>query len=341
MDRKDFYYDLPQELIAQTPAENRDQSRLLIYNMQNKQIIDSVFHNVLDYIQPNDCLIVNNSKVIPARLFGEKEGGGAHVEIFLLNQKQDNVWEVMVRPGKRLKPGAVVNIGEGRMRCEILEVIDGGNRLAHFDYQGNFYELLDEIGNMPLPPYITEHLQDNSRYQTVYAENIGSAAAPTAGLHFTDDLLCALKNKGVGIGYVTLHIGLGTFRPVKVNNITDHKMHTEHYVLPQETVDLIKKTKENGGRVIAVGTTSCRTLEGVVGNCGQLVADSGSTDIFIYPGYKFQVVDALITNFHLPESTLLMLISALVGRDEVMRVYEHAIRERYRFFSFGDACFFV
>ncbi len=340
MNLKDFYYDLPKELIAQTPAANRDQSRLLIYNMQNKSIIDGVFHDILDRISPKDCLILNNSKVIPARLFGIKQGGGAKVEVFLLENKQDNIWEIMVRPGKRLKPGAVVDIEGGRMSCEILDVTDGGNRLARFDYDGNFYEILDEIGNMPLPPYITEHLDDNSRYQTVYAKDRGSAAAPTAGLHFTHSLLDALKNKGVGIGYVTLHIGLGTFRPVKVDNITDHKMHTEYYVLPQETVDLIKKTKAQGGRVIAVGTTSCRTLEGVVRNCGELVADSGKTDIFIYPGYKFQVIDALITNFHLPESTLLMLISALAGREDVLDVYQHAIEKRYRFFSFGDACFF-
>lgn len=340
MNLKEFYYDLPQELIAQTPAIHRDQSRLLIYHMQNRTIVDGIFHDILDHIQPNDCLILNNSKVIPARLYGIKEGGGAKVEVFLLENKQDNIWEVMVRPGKRLKPGAVVDIEGSKMKCEILSVTDGGNRLARFDYVGNFYELLDEIGNMPLPPYITQRLEDNDRYQTVYAKPRGSAAAPTAGLHFTDELLNDLKKKGVGIGYVTLHIGLGTFRPVKVDNITDHKMHAEHYMLPQETVDLIKKTKENGGRVIAVGTTSCRTLEGSVRNRGELVADSGTTDIFIYPGYQFRVIDALITNFHLPESTLLMLISALVGRDEVMKIYEHAIKERYRFFSFGDACFF-
>ncbi len=340
MNLKDFYYDLPKELIAQTPAVNRDQSRLLVYNMQSKTIIDSVFHDILDRITPNDCLILNNSKVIPARLFGTKQGGGAKVEIFLLENKNDNIWEVMVRPGKRLKPGAVVDIEGGKMTCEILDIAEGGNRLAKFNYSGNFYEILDEIGNMPLPPYITQHLNDNSRYQTVYAKDLGSAAAPTAGLHFTDALLDQLKQKGVGIGYVTLHIGLGTFRPVKVSNITDHKMHTEHYVLPQETVDLIKKTKAQGGRVIAVGTTSCRTLEGVVRNCGELVANSGKTDIFIYPGYRFQVIDALITNFHLPESTLLMLISALAGREDVLNVYQHAIEQRYRFFSFGDACFF-
>ncbi len=340
MNLKDFYYDLPKELIAQTPAANRDQSRLLIYNMRNKTINDSVFHDILDRISPKDCLILNNSKVIPARLFGIKQGGGAKVEVFLLENKHDNIWEIMVRPGKRLKPGAVVDIEGGKMTCEILEVTEGGNRLARFDYDGNFYEILDQIGNMPLPPYITEHLDDNSRYQTVYAKDRGSAAAPTAGLHFTHSLLNALKNKGVGIGYVTLHIGLGTFRPVKVDNITDHKMHTEHYVLPQETVDLIQKTKAQGGRVIAVGTTSCRTLEGVVRNRGELVADSGKTDIFIYPGYQFQVIDALITNFHLPESTLLMLISALAGREEVLNVYQHAIEKRYRFFSFGDACYF-
>lgn len=340
MNLKEFFYDLPQELIAQTPAAVRDQSRLLIYNMQNKTISDNVFHDILEHIHSEDCLILNNSKVIPARLFGIKEGGGARVEVFLLESKHDDIWEVMVRPGKRLKPGAVVDIGNGKLKCEILSVTDGGNRLAKFRYTGNFYELLDEIGNMPLPPYITEHLEDNERYQTVYAKTCGSSAAPTAGLHFTDELLDQLREKGVGIGYVTLHIGLGTFRPVKVDNITDHKMHTEYYELPQETVDLIKATKERGGRVIAVGTTSCRTLEGAVRNRGELVADSGKTDIFIYPGYQFQVIDALITNFHLPESTLLMLISALAGRDEVMRVYEYAIAQRYRFFSFGDACFF-
>lgn len=341
MQRKDFSYDLPPELIAQTPSAKRDASRLLVYHMDSGEIVDTVFHNIIDEIRPNDCLIMNDSKVIPARLYGIKEGGGARVEVFLLEQKEDDIWEVMVHPGKRLKPGAVVDLENGRMKCEILEVVEGGNRLARFSYSRNFYELLDEIGHMPLPPYITETLSDQSRYQTVYAEHLGSAAAPTAGLHFTEELLAELKKKGVGIGKVTLHIGLGTFRPVKEDNILDHKMHTEHYVLPQETVDLIEKTKKNGGRVIAVGTTSCRTLEGVVRNRGRLCADSGTTDIFIYPGYSFQVIDALITNFHLPESTLLMLVSALAGRENVLRVYEHAIRERYRFFSFGDACFFV
>lgn len=341
MQRKDFSYDLPPELIAQTPSAKRDASRLLVYHMDSGEIVDTVFYNIIDEIRPNDCLIMNDSKVIPARLYGIKEGGGARVEVFLLEQKEDDIWEVMVHPGKRLKPGAVVDLENGRMKCEILEVVEGGNRLARFSYSGNFYELLDEIGHMPLPPYITETLSDQSRYQTVYAEHLGSAAAPTAGLHFTEELLAELKKKGVGIGKVTLHIGLGTFRPVKEDNILDHKMHTEHYVLPQETVDLIEKTKKNGGRVIAVGTTSCRTLEGVVRNRGRLCADSGTTDIFIYPGYSFQVIDALITNFHLPESTLLMLVSALAGRENVLQVYEHAIQERYRFFSFGDACFFV
>ncbi len=337
MKLSDFYYDLPRELIAQTPVAQRDQSRLLVYHMNDGRIVDTRFHEIGTYLQPGDCLILNNSKVIPARLLGEKEGTGAAAEILLLENRGEDVWETLVRPGKKLRPGAVVSVGEGRLRCEILDVLEGGNRLVKLHYTGNIYEVLDALGQMPLPPYITEKLADKNRYQTVYAEHDGSAAAPTAGLHFTPELLSALRGKGVGIGYVTLHIGLGTFRPVKVNNITEHHMHTEHYILPEETAALVRDTKARGGRVIAVGTTSCRTLEGSYQKHRAIQADCGETDIFIYPGYAFQVIDGLITNFHLPESTLLMLVSALAGRENMLRAYQHAIEERYRFFSFGDA----
>lgn len=341
MNLSDFYYDLPKELIAQTPLQKRDESRLLIYNMDNNEIVDGHFRDILNYLSTGDCLILNNSKVLPARLFGVKKNGGAQVEILLLENKGDDVWEVMVRPGKRLKPGTIINIENGMMLCEVISIVDDGNRLVKFSYNGCFLEILDQIGQMPLPPYITEKLSDKSRYQTVYAETLGSAAAPTAGLHFTDELLGQLKDQGIQIGYVTLHIGLGTFRPVKVKDITDHKMHSEYYTIPQKTVDLVQATHAAGKRVVSVGTTSCRTLEGSYQKNGQLTPDSGYTDIFIFPGYKFNVIDALITNFHLPESTLLMLVSALVGRENILKMYEHAIEQKYRFFSFGDACLFI
>lgn len=337
MKLSDFYYDLPKELIAQTPAAQRDQSRLLVYHMNDGRIVDTRFHEIGAYLQPGDCLILNNSKVIPARLLGVKEDTGAAVEILLLENRGGDVWETLVRPGKKLRPGAVVSVGQGRLRCEILDVLEGGNRLVKLSYAGHIFEVLDELGQMPLPPYITEKLADKNRYQTVYAEHDGSAAAPTAGLHFTPELLSALRDKGVRVGFVTLHIGLGTFRPVKAENITDHHMHTEHYILPEETAALVRDTKARGGRVIAVGTTSCRTLEGSYQKLGAVRADSGETNIFIYPGYSFHVIDGLITNFHLPESTLLMLVSALAGRENMLRAYRHAIDERYRFFSFGDA----
>ena len=337
MKLSDFYYDLPKELIAQTPAAQRDQSRLLVYHMNDGRIVDTRFHEIGAYLQPGDCLILNNSKVIPARLLGVKEDTGAAVEILLLENRGGDVWETLVRPGKKLRPGAVVSVGQGRLRCEILDVLEGGNRMVKLSYAGHIFEVLDELGQMPLPPYITEKLADKNRYQTVYAEHDGSAAAPTAGLHFTPELLSALRDKGVRVGFVTLHIGLGTFRPVKVENITDHHMHTEHDILPEETAALVCDTKARGGRVIAVGTTSCRTLEGSYQKLGAVRADSGETNIFIYPGYSFHVIDGLITNFHLPESTLLMLVSALAGRENMLRAYRHAIDERYRFFSFGDA----
>lgn len=337
MKLSDFHYDLPKELIAQTPAPHRDQSRLLVYYMNDGRIIDTKFHEIGQYLSPGDCLILNDSKVIPARLLGIKEGSGAAVEILLLKNRGDDMWETLVRPGKKLRPGAIVSVGDGKLRCEIMDILDDGNRLVKLSYSGNFYEILDELGQMPLPPYITEKLEDKSRYQTVYAAHSGSAAAPTAGLHFTHELLDDLARQGIGIGKVTLHVGLGTFRPVKVDDITEHHMHTEHYIFPEETAALIKKTKAAGHRVISVGTTSCRTLESVFSKRHEIEASDGDTDIFIYPGYKFNVIDGLVTNFHLPESTLLMLVSALAGRENILRIYRHAIEQRYRFFSFGDA----
>ncbi len=336
MNLSDFNYDLPQELIAQTPIKNRDESRLLVYNMKDKSIVDSRFYSVIDYLNEGDCLVINDSKVMPARLLGVKEDTGAHVEILLLENKGGDVWEAIVRPGKKLRVGAKVIFNE-KLSCTIDDVLEDGNRCVKFIYSGNFYEILDEIGQMPLPPYIKEKLEDKDRYQTVYAKDLGSAAAPTAGLHFTNELLERIKGKGVNILRVTLHVGLGTFRPVKVDNILEHHMHSEYYTLPQETVDDILKAKKNGKKIYAVGTTSCRTLEGSFAKNNALIADHGYTNIFIYPGFKFNVIDALITNFHLPESTLLMLVSALAGREEMLRVYKHAVDERYRFFSFGDA----
>lgn len=338
MNLSDFNYELPPELIAQTPLKNRDESRLLIYNMQDKSVLDSHFRSIIDYLNPGDCMIINDSKVLPARLLGAKTDTGANVEVLLLENKGNDIWEAIVRPGKKLRKGAEVTFSD-RLKCVIEDVLDDGNRYVKFYYDGNFYEILDEIGQMPLPPYIKEKLEDKDRYQTVYAKDLGSAAAPTAGLHFTKELLDEIKKKGVVIKHVTLHVGLGTFRPVKVENITDHHMHSEHYFLPEDTVEAIKKAKAEGHKVVAVGTTSCRTLEGVYAKHNALIPDSGYTDIFIYPGFKFNVIDALITNFHLPESTLLMLISALAGREEMLSVYKHAVEEKYRFFSFGDAMF--
>lgn len=334
---KDFDFDLPEELIAQTPIEPRDASRLLILDKISGEIQHRHFYDIIDYLNPNDCLILNDSRVLPARIYGIKEGTGARVEFLLLAAKGDDVWEVLAGPGKRAKPGNRFSFGDGLMTAEVLEIIEDGNRLVKFSYQGNFYAVLDQIGQMPLPPYIKKKLEDKERYQTVYSREVGSAAAPTAGLHFTKELLGKIREKGIKIGYVTLHVGLGTFRPVSVDKITDHKMHSEHYWLPQETADLINETKKNGGRVISVGTTSCRTIESVAKKEGCIKESDGFTDIFIYPGFQFKVLDGLITNFHLPESTLIMLVSALAGREHILNAYRIAVQEKYRFFSFGDA----
>lgn len=339
MKTHDFYYDLPEELIAQTPAEPRDSSRLMVLDRKTGEVSHHHFYDICDFLMPGDCLIVNDSRVLPARLYGEKEETGAHVEFLLLNQREKDVWEVLTGPGRRAKPGAKFSFGNGLLHAEVLEIIEGGNRLARFTYEGNFYSILDKIGQMPLPHYITSELKDKERYQTVYSKEVGSAAAPTAGLHFTPELLEKVKAKGVKIGAVTLHVGLGTFRPVSVENISEHKMHSEHYHLSAETTALIQETKKNGGRVIAVGTTSCRTLESVAAKEGKICESDGWTDIFIYPGYEFKVLDGLITNFHLPESTLVMLVSALAGRENILNAYKIAVQEKYRFFSFGDAMF--
>ena len=335
----EFNYELPQELIAQVPIKNRDESRLMVLDKKEKTIEDKIFKDILDYLKPGDCLVRNNTKVIPARLYGIKEETNVNVEFLLLKRIEGDTWEVMVHPGRRLKPGTKVIFGEGLLKAEILEVLDGGNRKVHFEYEGIFNEILDQIGLMPLPPYIHESLKQKDRYQTVYAQYEGSAAAPTAGLHFTDELLEKIKEKGVEIANVTLHVGIGTFRPVKVENIEEHDMHSEHYYIKKEDAEKINKAKENGERIIAVGTTSCRVLESVADEDGKLNETEGETDIFIYPGYKFKCVDALITNFHLPESTLIMLVSALAGKEYIMSAYNHAIEEKYRFFSFGDAMF--
>lgn len=334
---KDFDFDLPEELIAQTPIEPRDASRLLILDKESGEIQHRHFYDIIDYLNPNDCLILNDSRVLPARIYGIKEGTGARVEFLLLAAKGDDVWEVLAGPGKRAKPGNRFSFGDGLMTAEVLEIIEDGNRLVKFSYQGNFFAVLDQIGQMPLPPYIKKKLEDKERYQTVYSREVGSAAAPTAGLHFTKELLGKIREKGIKIGYVTLHVGLGTFRPVSVDKITDHKMHSEHYWLSQETADLINETKKNGGRVISVGTTSCRTIESVAKKEGCIKESDGFTDIFIYPGFQFKVLDGLITNFHLPESTLIMLVSALAGREHILNAYRIAVQEKYRFFSFGDA----
>ncbi len=339
MNKSDFYYDLPEELIAQHPAEPRDSSRLMTVDRHLGEIEHKHFYDILDELKAGDCLILNNTRVLPARLFGIKKDTGAKVEFLLLTNKGDDTWECIVGPGKRAKPGTEFTFGDGILSCEVREVLDGGNRLVKFFYEGNFYNVLDKIGQMPLPPYITERLENGERYQTVYSKELGSAAAPTAGLHFTEELMKRIEAKGVKIGYVTLHVGLGTFRPVKEEDISLHLMHSEHYSLPKETSDLINDTKKNGGRVIAVGTTSCRTLESVGTFKGKIEESEGWTDIFIYPGYEFKCIDALITNFHLPESTLIMLVSAFCGYENTMNFYRTAVEEKYRFFSFGDAVF--
>ena len=339
MKTSDFNFDLPQELIAQTPIERRDASRLLVLDKATGAWEHRHFFDLPEYLRSGDCLILNNSRVLPARLLGQRLPGGGACEVLLLIDRGEKTWECLVRPGKHLRKGARLSFGDGELTAEVTEVLEGGNRLVRFEYDGIFLEVLDRLGKMPLPPYIKEELQDRERYQTVYSKVVGSAAAPTAGLHFTEDLLQKVQNEGVNIGYVTLHVGLGTFRPVKEDDITDHLMHSEYCVIPQETADLINTTKKNGGRVICVGTTSCRTLESWAAEDGTMKASAGWTNIFIYPGYRFKVMDALITNFHLPESTLMMLVSALAGRENVLNAYEEAVRERYRFFSFGDAMF--
>lgn len=338
MNKSDFFYDLPEELIAQTPLEPRDSSKMMVLSKENDNILHKHFYDVCDYLNEGDTLILNNTRVLPARIYGIKEETGAVVEFLLLNQLENDVWEALAGPGKRAKVGTVFSFGEGILKCEVTEVLENGNRIIKFSYNknDNFFNILDKVGQMPLPHYITEELQDKERYQTVYSKELGSAAAPTAGLHFTNEILEKLKAKGVNIGYVTLHVGLGTFRPVKAEKIEDHKMHTEHYHLPKETAELIINTKKAGGRVIAVGTTSCRTLESAATFCGEIKEDDRNTDIFIYPGYKFKCIDGLITNFHLPESTLIMLVSAFYGYEKTLKAYKTAVDEKYRFFSFGD-----
>ena len=339
MKTSDFYYDLPQELIAQDPLKKRSDSRLMHLDRKTGQICHQHFTDILRWLHPGDCLVINDTKVIPARLFGRKEDTDAHIEILLLKRRDKDVWETLVKPGKKAKPGTKLIFGDGRLKGEVIDIVEEGNRLIRFTYEGIFEEILDSLGEMPLPPYITHKLEDKNRYQTVYAKHDGSAAAPTAGLHFTEELLEQVKAKGVSIAHVTLHVGLGTFRPVKVEDVTQHHMHSEFYVVEEEQARLINETKAAGGRIISVGTTSCRTLESAGDETGVVKAGSGWTDIFIYPGYQFKILDALITNFHLPESTLVMLVSALAGRDHVLAAYEEAVRERYRFFSFGDAMF--
>ena len=336
MRTSDFYYDLPEELIAQEPIFPRDASRLLMMHRDSGAVEDRTFRDVLSFLKPGDCLVLNDSRVLPARLYGHRETGAA-VELLLLNPYGMDEWEVLAGPGKKARPGDVLTFGEGLLTAEVLEIVEGGNRRVKFRYDGNFYEILDRIGQMPLPHYIKKELADRERYQTVYAKDRGSAAAPTAGLHFTPELLQKIRDKGVDIAFVTLHVGLGTFRPVKVDEITDHTMHAEHYALSAENAAIINRTKERGGRVIAVGTTSCRTLESIGMQDGKIHPADGWTDIFIYPGYEFQVLDGLLTNFHLPESTLIMLVSAFAGYDHTMAAYRHAVEEKYRFFSFGDA----
>lgn len=339
MKTSDFYYELPKELIAQTPLEPRDSSRLLVLDRKTESIEHKHFYDIIDYLDEGDLLVANDSRVLPARIFGIKDETGARVEFLLLRQISSNRWETLCKPGKKAREGAKFTFGNGLLRASVAQVKDDGNRIVDFDCDENFFTTLDKIGKMPLPPYITEELKDKERYQTVYSHELGSAAAPTAGLHFTEELMDKIRAKGVKIAYVTLHVGLGTFRPVKVDDVTNHKMHSEHYEIPRETAELINQTKRNGGRVIAVGTTSCRTLESVASFYGEIKECEGFTDIFIYPGYEFKVLDGLITNFHLPESTLIMLVSAFAGYDYVMKAYKTAVEEKYRFFSFGDAMF--
>lgn len=339
MDVKDFDYYLPEELIAQDPLEDRSSSRLMVLDKKTGEIQHKIFKDILDYLKPGDCLVLNNTKVIPARLFGVKEGTQAKIEILLLKRKENDIWETLVKPGKKAKPGTKIIFGDGLLVGEVIDMVEDGNRLIQFSYEGIFEEILDQLGQMPLPPYITHTLKDKNRYQTVYAKYDGSAAAPTAGLHFTKELLEKVKAKGVDIAEVTLHVGLGTFRPVKVENVLDHHMHSEFYMVSAEAAEKINATKDRGGRVISVGTTSTRTLESAADESGRLKECSGWTEIFIYPGYKFKLIDCLITNFHLPQSTLVMLVSALAGREHVLAAYEEAVKEKYRFFSFGDAMF--
>ncbi|MDE6318589.1 MAG: tRNA preQ1(34) S-adenosylmethionine ribosyltransferase-isomerase QueA [Lachnospiraceae bacterium] len=339
MKKSDFYFELPQELIAQDPLEDRSASRLLVLNRETGAVEHHQFQEITNYLRPGDCLVLNNTKVIPARLMGVKEDTGAAIEVLLLKRRENDVWETLVKPGKKARPGTKLLFGEGMLRAEVMEVVEEGNRLLRFSYEGIFEEVLDRLGEMPLPPYITHKLADKNRYQTVYAKYEGSAAAPTAGLHFTETLLQEIREMGVETAFVTLHVGLGTFRPVKAENLLDHHMHSEHYEITEETANVINRTKKNGGRVICVGTTSCRTIESAAGEDGRVQAGCGDTEIFIYPGYRFKVLDCLITNFHLPESTLVMLVSALAGREHVLAAYQKAIEERYRFFSFGDAMF--
>lgn len=339
MKTSDFYFDLPKELIAQDPLEDRSGSRLLVLDRETGEIQHRIFKDIIEYFNPGDCLVINDTKVIPARLFGSKVGTDARIEVLLLKRKENNTWETLVKPGKKARPGTVISFGEGLLTGEVIDVVEEGNRLIRFSFEGVFEEILDQLGQMPLPPYITHQLKDKNRYQTVYAKHDGSAAAPTAGLHFTPELLDQLKDKGIRIAHVTLHVGLGTFRPVKVEDVAEHHMHSEFYVVEEDQAKLINDTKAAGRKVICVGTTSCRTVESAADENGVLRAGSGWTDIFIYPGYQFKILDQLITNFHLPESTLLMLVSALAGKEKIMKAYETAVEERYRFFSFGDAMF--
>lgn len=341
MKTSDFYYDLPKELIAQDPLEDRSSSRLLHLSMKDGSMEHRHFTDILDYLNEGDCLVINDTRVIPARLYGHKEETGALIEILLLKRHENDIWECLVKPGKKARPGAKITFGDGILKGEIIDIVDEGNRLIQFHYDGIFEEILDQLGEMPLPPYITHKLKDKNRYQTVYAKNDGSAAAPTAGLHFTKELLEQVKAEGVKIAHVTLHVGLGTFRPVKVDDVEQHHMHSEFYMVEEDQAKLINDTKKAGGRVISVGTTSCRTLESATGEDGILRAGSGWTEIFIYPGYRFKMIDGLITNFHLPESTLMMLVSALAGKENIMAAYEEAVRQKYRFFSFGDAMMIV
>ena len=341
MDVKDFYYDLPEELIAQDPLEKRSNSRLMILDKKSGDVTHRHFYDIKEYLRPGDCLVINNTRVIPARLYGEREETGGKVEILLLKRKSDDVWETLVKPGKKARIGTRLTFGGGLLKGQVIDIVDEGNRLIRFSYEGIFEEILDQLGQMPLPPYITHELKDKNRYQTVYAEHEGSAAAPTAGLHFTPELLKEIEDMGVKIAHVTLHVGLGTFRPVKVEDVLEHEMHSEYYVVEPEQAAIMNETKKNGGRIIAVGTTSTRTLESVTDENGVIQPKSGWTKIFIYPGYTFKAVDCLVTNFHLPESTLIMLVSALMGKELVMESYAEAVKERYRFFSFGDACLFL